>query len=72
MIQIVGFALLSTSSTGTSETKGQYGYQVLAGFSVGISLACQIVMAPFAVEKRDKGLPSHNSTPGPEIADLYF
>lgn len=65
-IQIVGFALLSISSTGTSESKDQYGYQVIAGFSIGISLACLTVMAPFAVEKRDKGLPSYHPTPGPE------
>lgn len=60
-IQIVGFALLSISPTRTSESKAQYGYQVIAGFSVGINLACLTVMAPFAVEKRDKGLTSYST-----------
>lgn len=58
-LQIVGFALLSISSTRTSESKAEYGYQAIAGFSVGLSLACLTVMGPFAVEKRDKGLHSY-------------
>lgn len=54
MIQILGFALLSTAPTGTSPSNAQYGYQVIAGFGVGMNLSCLVVMTPFSVEKRDK------------------
>jgi Na+/melibiose symporter-like transporter len=53
-LQIVGFALLSTLPNSSSIFPGQYGYQVIAGFGVGINLACLVVMAPFTVEERDK------------------
>ena len=54
IIQVVGFALLSTGSTGPSPPKAQYGYQAIAGFGVGMNLSLLILMTPFAVEKRDK------------------
>ena len=53
-ILVVGFALLSTSPATTTIQNAQYGYQTIAGFGVGVSLAALIVMTPFAVEKRDK------------------
>ena len=53
-IQIVGFTLLSVSPTSQGIDKAQYGYEVIAGFAVGINLACLILMTPFVVEKRDK------------------
>lgn len=56
IIQIIGFTLLSTESTGTSPGKAQYGYQAIAGFGVGMNLGTLILMTPFAVEKRDKCL----------------
>jgi len=58
VIQTVGFALLSISPTTTNESKVEYGYQVIAGFAVGVNLACLTMMPPFAVEKRDKCLSS--------------
>ena len=54
-IQILGFALLSTAPETTHICNAQYGYEAIAGFAVGVNLCCLIVMAPFAVEKRDKG-----------------
>lgn len=54
IIQIIGFALLSTGSTGTSPDKAQYGYQAIAGFGVGMNLSILILMTPFAAENRDK------------------
>ena len=53
-IQVVGFALLSTAPETTHISSAQYGYEAIAGFAVGISLCCVILMTPFAVEKRDK------------------
>ena len=54
VIQMIGFALLSTGSTGPSPGTAQYGYQAVSGFGVGMNLSNLIVMTPFAVEKRDK------------------
>ena len=56
VFQILGFALLSTVPMGTSPSHAQYGYQAIAGFGVGMNLSNLIIMTPFAVEKRDKGL----------------
>lgn len=56
IIQIVGFALLSTAPETTSISNAQYGYEAIAGFAVGINLCCLIVMTPFTVEKRDKSV----------------
>ena len=55
IVQIIGFALLSTSPTSRSIDNAQYGYEAIAGLAVGVNLACLILMAPFTVEKRDKG-----------------
>ena len=53
-IQIVGFTLLSISPTTTGVSNAQYGYEAIAGFAVGINIACLIVITPFLVEERDK------------------
>lgn len=53
-VQIVGFTLLSFSSTTSNISNAQYGYEAIAGFAVGINIACLIVMTPFLVEERDK------------------
>ena len=53
-MQIAAFALLGMKSNVQSIEKAQYGYEVVAGFAVGINLACIILMTPFVVEKRDK------------------
>jgi hypothetical protein len=53
-LQIVGVTLMSTLPSSASITQAQYGYQFIAGFGVGISLSCLIVLAPFTVEERDK------------------
>ena len=53
-VQVVGFTLLSTVPVTTRISNAQYGYEAIAGFSVGISLCCSILMMPFAVEERDK------------------
>lgn len=53
-IQIAGFTLLSTTPTTQSISNALYGYETIAGFAVGVNLACLILMTPFVVEKRDK------------------
>jgi hypothetical protein len=58
ILQIIGFALLSTSPTDGHLNPAQYGYQVICGFAIGSVLATLTVMTPFSVETRDKGNPS--------------
>ena len=53
-IQVIGFALLSTSSVAREEKTSQYVYQGIAGLGVGINLACLTLMSAFVVEARDK------------------
>lgn len=71
VIQIIGFALLSTGATGTSPSNAQYGYQAIAGFGVGMNLSNLILMTPFAVEKRDK-CSWCQQTLKPGVFDLTF
>ncbi|KNG88688.1 hypothetical protein ANOM_003111 [Aspergillus nomiae NRRL 13137] len=56
IIQVVGFALLSTLPASLTITAAQYGYQVIAGFGCGINLSLLILMTPFTVEERDKAV----------------
>ncbi|MCJ1433319.1 hypothetical protein MMC27_002678 [Xylographa pallens] len=51
----VGIALLSTVSASEAVQAAQYGYQILAGFGNGISVAVTTLLVPPAVEKRDLG-----------------
>ena len=54
-LQVVGFALLSTAPTTMHISRAQYGYQAVAGTGVGINIITLILIAPFCVEKRDRG-----------------
>ena len=54
IVQIVGFTLLSLPSSSSGVGAAQYGYEAIAGFSVGVNIACLVLMTPFAVEARDK------------------
>ena len=54
-LQVLGFALLSTAPTAMHMSRAQYGYQSIAGTGVGINIITLILMAPFCVEKRDRG-----------------
>ncbi|KAL8917522.1 MAG: hypothetical protein Q9172_005810 [Xanthocarpia lactea] len=55
-VQIVGFTLLSLSPTSQSVSAAQYGYEAIAGFSIGVNLACLVLMTPFTVKTRDKSV----------------
>ena len=55
-LQVVGFSLLSTLPTTAHIAHRQYGYQVIAGFGVGINISTLILMTPFCVQKKDQGL----------------
>lgn len=56
VIQVIGFALLSTLPTSQSIAPAQYGYEILAGFGCGINITLLILMTPFSVEERDKAV----------------
>lgn len=56
VLQVVGFTLLSTLTTTTKTPAAQYGYQVIAGFGVGINISTLILMTPYSVpSSRDQG-----------------
>lgn len=56
VLQVVGFALLTTIPITTDIWSPQYGFQIIAGFGVGINISTLILMTPFCVEDRDKGM----------------
>ncbi|KAM0308687.1 hypothetical protein ACHAO8_009778 [Botrytis cinerea] len=56
-IQVIGFALLSTLPIAAAVSSAQYGYQVIAGFGVGINISTLILMTPYSVaDPRDKSV----------------
>lgn len=55
VIQIVAYVLLGTVPFQKGISNLQYGYEVLAGFGVGINSPLLSLMAPFVTEKRDNG-----------------
>lgn len=54
VLQVIGFALLSTLPFSHSVPASQYGYQVIAGFGCGINISMLILLTPFCVQQRDK------------------
>ncbi len=54
-LQIVGFSLLSTLPVVKYIPRAQYGYEVIAGFGVGINISTLVLMTPASVQKRDQG-----------------
>ena len=56
VIQVVGFSLLSTLPASSELIPAQYGYEVIAGFGCGINISTLVLMTPFCVEPRDKGM----------------
>lgn len=56
-LQVIGFTLLSTLPTsGGFLSHAQYGYEVIAGFGVGVNISTLMLMTPFSVEKRDQAV----------------
>ena len=55
ILQTVGVALMSTLGTGTTVPSAQYGYQVILGLGIGLTLSVLIVAAPTAIEEKDTG-----------------
>ncbi|KAF3001622.1 hypothetical protein E8E14_007659 [Neopestalotiopsis sp. 37M] len=54
VLQVIGFALLSTLPSSETVMAAQYGYQIIAGFGCGINITLLILMTPFCVQERDK------------------
>ncbi|TGO66605.1 hypothetical protein BELL_0946g00010 [Botrytis elliptica] len=56
-LQIVGFALLSTLTVSEVTPVSQYGFQVIAGFGVGINLSTLLLITPYSIsEPADKAV----------------
>lgn len=55
-MQVIGFALLSTVPYSSDVTARQYGYEIIAGLGCGTNISLLVLMTPFSVAKRDKGM----------------
>ncbi|KAI9643651.1 hypothetical protein NHQ30_008273 [Ciborinia camelliae] len=55
-LQTIGFALMSTVPIAQNVWPGQYGYSVIAGLGVGISVGTYYVLTPIACDKQDQHL----------------
>lgn len=55
LLQVVGFSLLSILPVSKAISAAQYGYEVIAGFGVGVNISTLILMTPYSVQKRDQG-----------------
>ncbi|THV52412.1 hypothetical protein BGAL_0080g00350 [Botrytis galanthina] len=56
-LQVVGFALLSTLTVSEVTPVSQYGFQVIAGFGVGINLSTLLLITPYSIsEPADKAV----------------
>ncbi|KAK2603645.1 hypothetical protein QQS21_004226, partial [Conoideocrella luteorostrata] len=56
IIQIVGFALLSTTPDDLNPWPGQFGYSVIAGLGVGITGGLYTFLNPLAIDKKEQYL----------------
>ncbi len=52
-LQLVGLVLLATIPISASVPAAQYGYQIIAGFGVGITFGTLVTITPSSVEPRD-------------------
>lgn len=55
VLQIVGFALLSTLKGTTSIEPATYGYMVVAGMGCGFCFSTALLVVPVIADKRDQG-----------------
>lgn len=54
MIQIVGFALLSTTPSTVSPWPGQFGYSCIAGLGVGLTGGLYNFLNPLSIDKKEQ------------------
>lgn len=57
-LQLIGLALFTTISDTTGIPAAIYGYEIIAGFGVGMVIGISLVIPPQVVETRDIGMPS--------------
>jgi len=61
ILQTIGLALMGSLSVSSSKVPpAQYGYQVILGLGIGLTLSSLIVAAPTAIEEKDTGMPTGN------------
>ncbi|KAL8724486.1 MAG: hypothetical protein Q9166_007920 [cf. Caloplaca sp. 2 TL-2023] len=56
LLQVLGFALLSTLPTSSETSKAQYGYEAIAGFGCGVNISLMMLLTPHSIEKRDQAV----------------
>jgi hypothetical protein len=54
--QIIGFALLASLPESSNIPARAYGFQAIAGFGCGINISTHLLIVPFVVDYRDKGM----------------
>jgi hypothetical protein len=57
-LQLLGLGL--ASSAGVGDDKMMYGFEVIMGFSFGMTLIMLVIYVPFVVDRSDMGEPHHN------------
>jgi MFS family permease len=55
ILQVIGFALLSTLPTSLSIPSEIYGFQIIAGFGCGINFSLLFIMIPHVNDDEDRG-----------------
>jgi len=56
VLQIIGLALMGTLSvTSSAVPRAQYGYQVILGLGIGLTLSSLLIAAPTVIESKDTG-----------------
>jgi hypothetical protein len=62
LLQVVGYALLSSVQASIQIPSPIYGYQVIVGFGCGINFQALLLAVPFTAEKRDHGTFNQKTT----------
>ena len=57
ILQTIGLALMGTLNVSNPDVpSGQYGYQVILGLGIGLTLSSLLIGAPTVIEEKDTGM----------------
>ncbi len=62
LLQVLGLAFLCTFPTTSAFPSKGYGFEVLAGFGLGVTFGCLVLTTPFVVDQTDLGKSCNNRT----------
>ena len=55
VLQVLGLALMLTTTTSGNVPPSQYGYEAIMAFGVGVTFSILVLATPHAVESKDLG-----------------